>query len=230
MALIKCPECGKEISSFAESCIGCGYPLKTKEKEEFSYTSEVLRLKKQITKVEFSCPHPRMKVCIKCATPYDYSTSGSYTKSCECKIDGRGVPSIEIDFPATYTHLLDDAKRTTILNKHIRPRKIGDKQSKEYRKAMSTFYADSKVVAARTPAQSYTPKCPHCSSTSLTKLSNVKSFAKILTFGLAGAGDVGKTYKCNNCGSRFYRRNVMIYVLIIAIILYEWIQRKNNGW
>lgn len=30
MALIKCPECGKEISDKAESCIYCGYPLKEK--------------------------------------------------------------------------------------------------------------------------------------------------------------------------------------------------------
>lgn len=27
MALIKCPECGKDISSLAEHCIYCGYPL-----------------------------------------------------------------------------------------------------------------------------------------------------------------------------------------------------------
>ena len=28
MALIKCPECGKEISDKAEMCINCGFPLK----------------------------------------------------------------------------------------------------------------------------------------------------------------------------------------------------------
>lgn len=28
MALIKCPECGKEISSYSDVCIGCGYPIK----------------------------------------------------------------------------------------------------------------------------------------------------------------------------------------------------------
>jgi hypothetical protein len=27
MSLIPCPECGKEVSSQAESCIGCGMPL-----------------------------------------------------------------------------------------------------------------------------------------------------------------------------------------------------------
>ena len=27
MALINCPECGKEISDRAEKCINCGFPL-----------------------------------------------------------------------------------------------------------------------------------------------------------------------------------------------------------
>ena len=28
MAMINCPECGKEISDQAASCINCGYPIK----------------------------------------------------------------------------------------------------------------------------------------------------------------------------------------------------------
>ena len=28
MALIKCPECGKEISDKSEKCIHCGFPLR----------------------------------------------------------------------------------------------------------------------------------------------------------------------------------------------------------
>ena len=31
MALIKCPECGKEISDRAQACIHCGYPLASNE-------------------------------------------------------------------------------------------------------------------------------------------------------------------------------------------------------
>ena len=34
MALIKCPECGKEISDKAKVCIHCGYPL-NEQKEDF---------------------------------------------------------------------------------------------------------------------------------------------------------------------------------------------------
>lgn len=30
MSLIKCPECGKEISDKSEKCIHCGYPLRIK--------------------------------------------------------------------------------------------------------------------------------------------------------------------------------------------------------
>lgn len=33
MALIKCPECGKEVSSEANACIHCGFPLKKENKE-----------------------------------------------------------------------------------------------------------------------------------------------------------------------------------------------------
>lgn len=48
--LIKCPECGKEISDKALACIGCGFPiheyLENKEKEEKARKSE--QLKKEI--------------------------------------------------------------------------------------------------------------------------------------------------------------------------------------
>lgn len=36
MALINCPECGKEISDKSKQCIHCGYPL-----EELENTSNI---------------------------------------------------------------------------------------------------------------------------------------------------------------------------------------------
>ena len=29
MALIHCPECGREVSDLAAACVHCGYPLRT---------------------------------------------------------------------------------------------------------------------------------------------------------------------------------------------------------
>lgn len=57
--------------------------------------------------------------------------------------------------------------------------------------------------AARQEALHPTPKCPICGSTSLTKISALTKAAKVSAFGIYGAGDIGKTYKCNNCGARF---------------------------
>ena len=51
MALIKCPECGKDISDKAVSCIHCGYPLSATpisvvtENESYEMEAPCLRLK-----------------------------------------------------------------------------------------------------------------------------------------------------------------------------------------
>lgn len=47
------------------------------------------------------------------------------------------------------------------------------------------------------------PKCPICQSTNLSKIATVQKAGKIALFGIFGMGDNGKTWKCNNCGSKF---------------------------
>lgn len=48
------------------------------------------------------------------------------------------------------------------------------------------------------------PKCPICQSTNLTKITFTKRAVKTAVFGALGAvDDAGKTYKCENCGSKF---------------------------
>ena len=45
MSLIKCPECGKEISDKAEKCPGCGYPLIVKQSERNALSNKKDNLK-----------------------------------------------------------------------------------------------------------------------------------------------------------------------------------------
>lgn len=45
--------------------------------------------------------------------------------------------------------------------------------------------------------------CPVCHSESLSEISNVGKIVKVGVFGILGAGDIGKKYKCNSCGYRF---------------------------
>ena len=45
--------------------------------------------------------------------------------------------------------------------------------------------------------------CPVCGSKNVQKISTVGKYAKIGVFGILGADDLGKRWKCNVCGSKF---------------------------
>lgn len=46
-------------------------------------------------------------------------------------------------------------------------------------------------------------RCPVCKSTRLSKISTLGKGAKVLALGILGAGDIGKTWKCETCGHKF---------------------------
>ena len=48
MALIKCPECGKEISNRAHVCIHCGYPLEENESSQAKPKKERKKMKRSV--------------------------------------------------------------------------------------------------------------------------------------------------------------------------------------
>lgn len=63
MALITCPECGKEISDQATSCPGCGYPIaERKQQLESNYSVELME----------SNPMYGMKTWMICQKLYGY--------------------------------------------------------------------------------------------------------------------------------------------------------------
>lgn len=52
--------------------------------------------------------------------------------------------------------------------------------------------------------QNFVPKCPICGSTNVNKITIGSRAVKTAIFGVIGAvDDAGKTYKCDNCGSKF---------------------------
>ena len=57
MALIKCPECGKEVSDKAPSCIHCGYPIKQNIFADNSNTSSVENLSDLLFVLENTYKH-----------------------------------------------------------------------------------------------------------------------------------------------------------------------------
>lgn len=92
----------------------------------------------------------------------------------------------------------DNRTKEQIMDAYVYNNKIKQQRQKQAEEYL--FHA-----AANAQAQEWLnkPKCPICGSTNLSKLSNVGKAAKIGLFGILGAGDLGKTWKCNNCGSKF---------------------------
>lgn len=73
MALIKCPECGREVSDKAEACIHCGYPLSDKDRISLN----------MIPEFNYSTPCP---ICSNTNYEYDDKTGYISCKQCGCVV------------------------------------------------------------------------------------------------------------------------------------------------
>lgn len=76
------------------------------------------------------------------------------------------------------------------------------KSQQEY-KALQRKAQQKMIEKEQIEKQQNAPKCPICQSTNLSKITTVQKAGKIALFGIFGMGDNGKTWKCNNCGSKF---------------------------
>ena len=82
-----------------------------------------------------------------------------------------------------------------------------ERKAYEWRAMQNAYNSISNPSSAR----SNVPKCPVCGSTSLKKISLTTRAVKTAAFGTIGAiDDAGKTYKCDNCGSKFCVRSYHI--------------------
>lgn len=226
MALIQCPECNNSVSSSAESCPHCGYPIK-KYCENKTLEDYKEWLSSKIKPVEFTCPEPRLRVCIKCATTFSHRTG---EPQCKCN-----MPGVEVDYPE-HGYRGEIGQFLYVVEHDIIPRNIGDQSSQEYQARINhiqkhrdfrksrnlkdpditpippdekTFgvrkeYEEPyKYVPPSPKPEPSLPRCPYCSSADLSKISSFGKAAKISLFGLFGADDLGKTWKCNHCGAKF---------------------------
>lgn len=71
MALIKCPECGKEISDKATTCPNCGMPLRREDRGTYNV---VITREKQWYLI-----NPKMKVTVDAADEYILENNSSIT-------------------------------------------------------------------------------------------------------------------------------------------------------
>lgn len=227
MALITCPECGKQVSSFAHSCPECGYPIAEMNMPPQPLSEkdiDIQRLTEQIIPFEYQIPSPRAKVCIRCGKLFWYHKERPdlyNIPACECE-----YPGIEVDYPMAQAG--EHGAGAYIFRSCLITHNIGDKdcdaywENKKYNvTGQASLPPDPKYFgknlppkpkAAESSRSAYTsapkqtpnvPRCPICNSTKLTKITTMKKAGKVAIWGVLAAGDVSKTWKCENCGSKF---------------------------
>ncbi len=174
MSLVKCPECGKEISDKAISCPICGYPIK----EEFENLSSK------------SASTTGMNICPKCGNfiiaEQKYLDCGTNMIDCNCSeekwtdmlLDGT-LNKWEKQMWAKYV-LSSDKFDSNLYEDRI------DDEEKD------NAYYNNLINNAR-----HTLHCPTCNSTNIEKISLTKKAVGGALFGLFSS-DVRKTMHCKN--------------------------------
>ena len=189
MALIKCPECGKEVSDKAEVCMNCGYSIKQfmieKEFNDNAKSYYCLRcatfpcfVRQWLKDYEELIKNP---ICIHCgAKLYEVPKELGLTPYLDCKGDQNKAEALKKRFREEYIM------------------KQPEFDEAAYRKAYRLDLEPEKKPFATAPRLG--PQCPVCGSTNTSKIGILGRSTSIFAFGLA-SNKIGKNWKCHNCGN-----------------------------
>lgn len=179
MALIKCKECGQEISDKAEFCPRCGFPVNEKVQKgliHFYWANMKGNTFLKTNIVIDGAPFGE----IKCGHSADVIVDvGRHTV--ELYFRGKGAINETIDVTESHLEEYFAFKQTVTSIKRVPASSI--KNWKQNNKL-----GDVNI-----------PKCPTCGSTNISKISMNR---KIFSVGMIGLASIsaGKTFRCKNCG------------------------------
>lgn len=185
MALIKCPECGKEnVSDSAKSCPVCGYGIKEhydrineRKQQKMIYEARMNNVK------EPEKPKDDLYVVIICVV------SAVALLIFFIELPGLGITFfiglliIAAIFYSKYLTAMQQYKDDCELYKNNR---------KEYQRRV--VQKEDFHIAM----EELKPKCPQCNSTNIEKISTVDRAISVEIVGLA-SNKIGKQFKCKDC-------------------------------
>ena len=192
MALVKCPECGKEVSNSAEACPNCGYGIKQhfnkikekqKQKQAYQQKLDSVQMPPKPEKIKLSMGRWLLILIwlILGIIFFLVGVSSGMGGLAFVYLAGGGMT-----FFVYYIAVLQDY----------------NKDMEQYSRAVRDFdkYKREEIQKQETKAiiEASKPRCPHCNSTNIEKISTVNRATSIAMTGLA-SGKIGKQYKCKNC-------------------------------
>ena len=179
MALINCPECGKEISDKSKQCIHCGFPLESYVSNSGIYdmvlktisASPKKSLASDFLEDVFEIKKGRGRTLL--STQGNIILQGIEVESMEYLKHSFGQLGYEMDFvPSDSDYINPINTKITELDKRWRERQ---------KKAI---------------------KCPTCGSTNTQKISATSKVIGAATFGLLSK-TARSQFKCNHCGYKW---------------------------
>ncbi len=178
MALIKCSECGKEISDKANTCPNCGCPIEGKVMSQ-------------------ERPSPTgMNICPKCGNfiigKEKCPDCGATMVNCHCS---------EEDWT---TMLLDNT--LTKWETQMRRKYVVDSEEFDsimYDDRLKAEKDEDEYYKNLMEQSHITIECPYCHSTNTKKISGLSKAGSIALFGIFALGKTSKQWHCNNCDSNF---------------------------
>ena len=216
MALIKCPECGREkVSDSAEMCPDCGYGIKAyfekikseeerqkiveERKKEEQRVMEEKRKEEQAILDAMPVPakpfpwQPLIGIFLVALAILFFSVSdffAGFVASFFALIFGLGGYWEYQDKKRIYElslNNMEQAKREALLHERL-DKKIAEVQNEKVMNAINPFREVKNGV-----------RCPMCGKTAGRKISTFNRAVSISVVGLA-SGKIGKQYKCSSCG------------------------------
>lgn len=205
MALVNCPECGREnVSDTADTCPACGYNIKAhydKIKEMEQAKENELRAKERMEATierwadEVKLPEkPKHDIGILCIGIF---LAVFFLISFWMKFVFGSIlfGTFTIVFIILYTTYFNGELRKyqdTLekVKKIFRAYQL-EKARDRWRKQEDANYRPVAPIPS-------TPRCPHCGSTNVERISTLDRAVSVGMVGLA-SGKIGKQYKCENC-------------------------------
>ena len=206
MALLKCTECGHDVSEYADKCPNCGCPI--------DIIKSSIKLNKESCSLDKEMNELQNKACPICKATDRWKIESS--NMARCKICGyaleldeslmniqctrenvheskESVAKIDKKCPVcgVTKWLLHEESGTAICEVCGYCEVVNEKKTEEY------MHNISMVSKAKNQVH-----CPYCNSTNVNKISGSKKAASIIGFGIL-SNKIGKQWHCNSCKSDF---------------------------
>ena len=206
MALVKCPECGKEnVSDSAETCPECGYKIREhfeklqKDAEREARIQERFEQESKIIKPP-APPAPTVMIAAIVFSFIGVLLTGWFIDNDLSELAAFCILGLFITVAFVFLGLkwyLDERKEYNQLCELMEEAPEQYKK-RELDRIRAKVTLEELLKEEDMKRASLMPHCPYCNSTRIEKISTANRLVSVEMFGLA-SGKIAKQYKCKDC-------------------------------